>query len=467
MNGRGGLPRRGLWLEYAFALGVLVLLARALIMLRLNGYLPQPFFYEPSDTFMDWFNTAYWAHNTGAYESWRTIYPPLSFVLMLVLGKPACYVDADGLEVRDCDWVGMVSIHAFFVLNIVLIAWAFTKLDRRTAVPRAIALSTGMPMLCALERGNILLVCFTAVLLAFGPLLKSARLRWVFAGLAINFKVYLIAAVAAQLLKRRWLWFEGAMLATVIVYLVTYGILGAGTLGEIYTNITDYSGGFIAGQVLDVWNPVTYQPLISLLQGQTFPVSSIVGSRTAEIGLIVLPLIIRFGQLSVVLAAVAIWLRPEAVPNYRLAFFGIVMALISSEAGGYTQIMVVLFVFMERWRGVGRPVALICAYVLCLPGDIPIGYIPPLIRESYLGGMRVEVLYSVAIGMFLRPGLMIAIAVSLSAVTIREVWVDIRQQGWRTRWRYRRDWPMLPGVLRPRPIVRSPDGAATAVPDGS
>lgn len=452
MRTRGGMRTRGLWLEYAFALGVLALLARALVMLYLNGYLPQPFFYEPSDSFMDWFNTAYWSHNTGAYDSWRTIYPPLSFVVLRLLGKPSCYANTDGLEVRDCDWIGMVAIHAFFVLNIVLVAWAFIKLDRRTAVPRAVALSTGMPMLCALERGNILLLCFTAMLLAFGPLLTSARARWLAAGLAINFKVYLIAAVAAQLLKRRWLWFEGAMLATAIVYLVTYGVMGAGTLGEIYRNITDYSGGFVAAQVLDVWNPVTYQPLISLLQGQSFPVASIVGSRVAEVGLVILPLVTRLGQLSIVLAAAATWLRPEAVPTYRLAFFGTVLALISSEAGGYTQVMVVLFVFMEPWRGIGRPFALICAYLLCLPGDIPIGYIPPLIRESYLSGTRVEVQFSVAIGMFLRPGLMIAIAVALSAVTIRDVWADIRQQGWRNRWRYRRDWPLLPGVLRPRAI---------------
>lgn len=452
MTASGRSPRRGWWLESILGLGVALLLVRAMWWLYAYGQLPQPFFYEPSDTFMDWFNTAYWAHDKGAYDSWKTIYPPLSFVVLRFLGNPACYVGTEGLTSRDCDWLGLVAIHAIFAINIVLVALTFKKIDRRTALPRAFALAAGMPMLFALERGNILLLCFTAMLLGFGPLLRSARLRWLFVGIAINFKVYLVAALASQLLKRRWLWFEGALIATVIVYLLSYGILGAGTPREIYTNISDYSSGFIAAQVLDIWYSVTYQPLISLLEGQSFPVVAVLGSRPSEIGLVLLPIIVRLGQLSVVLAAAATWLRPEAVPTYRLAFFGTVLALISSEAGGYTQIMVILFVFMEPWKGIGRPLAIICCYILCMPGDISIGYIPPIIRDSFIVGRSVEVHYSIALGMFLRPGLLILVAISLSCVTLHDVWQDVRRQGWRMRWRYRHDWPLIPGVLRPRPI---------------
>lgn len=446
-------------------IGVAVLLIRAMWWLYVYGQLPQPFFYEPSDSFMDWFNTAYWAHDHGAYDSWRTIYPPLSFVVIRLMGKASCYVGAEGLPVRDCDWVGLVAIHAIFIVNIVLVAWSFLKIDRRTAVPRAFALATGMPTMFALERGNILLLCFTAMLLAYGPLLRSARWRWVFAGAAVNFKVYLIAAIAAQALKRRWLWVEGALLATIIIYLLSYGILGAGTPREIFSNITDYSSGFIAAQVLDIWFSVTYQPLISLLQGESFPTTNMLGSDVVEWGLFVVPLFVRIGQLSVIAAAIATWLRPEVVPPYRIAFFGTILALMTSEAGGYTETMVILFVFMEPWRGVGRSIAILCCYILCLPGDISVGYIPPIIRDSFLAGRSVEVQFGVGLGMFLRPGLMIVIAMSLSATTMRDVWIDIRAQGWRSRWRYRRDWPLLPGVQRPvRPLH---GGFATPTATGS
>lgn len=453
-----GSTRRSwtLWPEYLMALGVLLLIGRAMVILYLYGYLPQPFFYEPSDTYMDWFNTAYWARDPGAYDSWRTIYPPLSFVALRFMGKGSCYAGAEGLIARDCDWVGLVAIHAIFLVNMLLVALTFRKVDQRTAIPRAIALSAGLPMLYALERGNILLLCFTAMLLGFGPLLKSARLKWLFIGIAVNFKIYLVAAIASLLLRRRWLWFEGALIATVLVYLLSFGIIGAGTPREIITNIRDYSSGFVASQVLDIWYAVTYQPLISLLQGETFPVTGVVGSRTAEVGLSILPLLVRMGQASILAAAAATWLRPEVVPPHRIVFFGVAMALISSEAGGYTQMMVILFVFMESWRGVARPLAILICYILSLPGDIIIGDIPPIIRDSYLAGHQVEVYFGVGLGMFLRPALLILVAVTLSALTIKDVWVDIRLQGWKDRWRFRRDWPMLPGILRPRPPLRDP-----------
>jgi hypothetical protein len=59
--------------------------------------------------------------------------------------------------------------------------------------------------------------------------------------------------------------------------------------------------------------------------------------------------------------------------------------------------------------------------------------------------------------MFVRPGLVILLAVFLSWVTIVEVWKDVRMQGWKDRWRFRRDWPLLPGVLRPSPLHRAAD----------
>lgn len=450
------------WAEYVLAFAVLALLGRAGWTLYAYGYLPQPFFYEPSDTWMDWFNTAYWARDPGPYEVWGTIYPPLSFVVIRLFGINSCYgrsaLTSDMLTIRDCDWLGIVTIHVIFLMNIVLIALNFRKSDRGTAVPRTIALALGMPMMFALERGNILLLTFTCFLLAFGPLLRSARLRWLAAGLAINFKVYLLGAVFALLLKRRWRWVEGAMVATVLVYIISYVMLGTGTPMQLIANITRYSSGFEAGQVLDIWYSITYAPLISLLNGNIFPVTTAVGSQPAELGLIIIPLLVRAGQLSVLLAALAVWLRPEAVSPHRAIFLGTAMALISSEAGGYTQILIILLVFMEPWRGIARPIAIVLCYVLCFPADIIVGSVPPFVRDSYLAGRPVEIRMGVGLGMFLRPGVLIAIAIALSCSTIRDVWIDVREQGVRQRWRFRRDSALLPGVAKPEPPNRGGGG---------
>ncbi len=439
----------GWWVETLFACGVLALLVYCGWFFDQKGYLPQPFFYEPSDTFMDWFNTAYWSRDPGAYDSWRTIYPPLTFVVVRMLGFDRCYVSNEGLPSRDCDWLGIVAILTMFVINVVLCWLTFRKIDRRTAWQRTIALSMGMPMLFALERGNILLLTFTCFILALGPLLASARLRWLAAGLAINFKVYIVAAFAVLLLKRRWRWTEGVALATIGVYLVSYVIFGAGSPIEIYQNIANYSTGFAVSGLLDIYYSVTYQPLISLLEGMNFPVMRIIGSDLQETGLAVIVPLMRAGQVLIVVALAVSYLRPEVVTSTRLAALGICLALITSEAGGYTQILVIALVFMERWKGIARPVALVCCYLLCLPGDYVFGVSSDLWRQSWLSGFQVEIQIGVALGFFLRPGLLILIGISLSLSTINDVWRDIREQGWRSRWRLRGDTPLMPGVNRP------------------
>jgi hypothetical protein len=46
------MPRRGTWVEHLLAFGVAVLIGRAMYFLYWYGYLPQPFFYEPSDLYI-------------------------------------------------------------------------------------------------------------------------------------------------------------------------------------------------------------------------------------------------------------------------------------------------------------------------------------------------------------------------------------------------------------------------------
>ncbi|MFM7404065.1 MAG: hypothetical protein ACKO1N_08245 [Erythrobacter sp.] len=436
--------RLGWWVETFYAIAILALLVRVGILFFENGYLPQPFFFEPGDTFMDWYNSAYWARDPGAYDSWRTIYPPLTFVVLRLIGIDSCYASNEGLPSRDCDWVGIAAILFFFVINIILCFLTFHKIDRRTAVQRTIALGLGMPMLFALERGNVLLLTFPCMLLAFAPLLKSARLRWLAAGLAINFKVYLVAAFAVQIIKRRWRWTEGAAIATIGVYLLSYIAYGAGSPIEIYKNIYNYSSGFVASQVLDIYYSVTYQPLTSLLSGMSFPIMSVVGSDVTEIGLLVITIITRVGQGMILIALVACSIRPKPISPIRLAGLGMCLALISSEAGGYTQIMVMLFVFMERWKGIALPIALVCCYVLALPGEIVIGLTPQIWRESWLSEELVQINIGVGLGFFLRPGLLVLIGIALAATTIRDVWLEIERRGWSNRLPHRAALPAAP-----------------------
>lgn len=414
-------------------------------------YLPQPWFYEPSGTLMDWYSLVIWGHVPGAYDIAGTIYPPLSFVILKVFSNPNCYPRFEAEWARACDPIGVYALLGILLVNALITFKTFCKIDRRTYIPRALALSFGFPMMFALERGNLLLFCYTALILGCGPLLKSARLRWLFAGAAVNFKVYLIGVAAAPLLRRRWTQAEGIIIALIFVYLTTWAILGEGSPSQIFRNVTTYIGGFGAGGVLDLWYAGSFIPAISLLKGETFPVTSVLDSDIVDMSLLAVTIYLRLTQALIIFAAIAVWLRPEVVPPSRTYYLAISLALSSSEAGGYTQLLLLLFVFMEPWRGNLRKIAIVCAYLLCIPVEYRLSQIAPMARVSWLwdGGASVIVDYGVGLVAFIRLFLNYFITILLAVVTIKEVWLDVKSQGRAGRWRYRNDAPILPNIDTP------------------
>lgn len=433
-------PSGLLLMEWAFVIPIAMGLAYSAWYLSNYGYLPQPYFYEPYGTYMDFFSVAQYAHQEGAFDVFGSIYPPLSYVLLRWLSWAPCYLDNGAVEARSCDFVGIASLYLIFAINAVLIYLSFRKIDRRTAIPRSFALALGLPMTYTLERGNLLLFCFTCILLAYGPLLRSARLRWVFAGLAVNFKIYLVGTLFAQLLRRRWLWFEGALIATIVIYLVSFAIYGDGSPWQIYDNIALFAGGYKASTLLDLWYTNSLIPLRTLLEGDAqFPIVAAVGSSYVAIGLIAVKTIIIVTVASVVVASAATMWRPAAVPTFRVVYLSIAMAMATSELGGYTQIFTVFFVFMEAWRGIGRRLAIIMAYVLCIPLDVPLQFAAELYRESFLSGGPVVTQYWLSLGVFVRPVLLYLIAIALAMVTIRDVWAHAHTQP--------RRWPFVSGCL--------------------
>ena len=430
MTARSRKPS-GWWIERLLALAIAAGLAWCLGHLFYYKYFPTPFYWEAFDTWMDWFNTAFRAHQPGAYDEWGTIYPPLSFVVLRFLTYGGCYTFAEQFSSRACDWYGVTTLHLIYLLNIFLTARMLMKIDRRTAFPRAFALTAGLPMVFALERGNIILLAYTCVLLAYGPLLRSARWRWFFAACAINFKIYLIGTLFAQLLRRRWRWFEGAALATVVVYLMTFAILGDGTPTQIYDNIANFSSAFLSVTPLDIMYTSTYQPMLYVMQGNGFPVINMLGSGPVELVIFIVPILVYGTTALVVLAAIAAAFRPYAVPMHRLIFLSIIAAIISSETGMYTAMFVVLFVFMEPFRGPGRIWSIGVSDLISIPADVPLYYVPPLVRDTYLFGQTVIAEYMVGLAPFIRPGLLLSIAIAMSLVTLREVWDQLRLEGGR------------------------------------
>ncbi len=412
-------PRVRLWPlvpEMLLALAVLASVGWTLHFFLEFGYLPQPFVFDTNDTYMDWFNTAYWANNNGIYDVWRSIYPPLSFVFLDATSLPGCYLQSPFFA-RDCDWLARGTIYAFYFVDVVLAWVCFRRLDRRTAPMRTIAIAFGLPMLFTIERGNLILVAFAFFMIAHGPVTASRPWRWFAAAVTINFKPYLVLPMLAHAVKRDWRPLEIAGIATIALYLVTLALVGSGTPGELASNTANW----VVFQGAQVWNEVNYSTSYApfqMFRTLDIPLLQFVPSRLVETIEHTVPIVIRTTQLTALAALAAAWLQPKALPLHRISAILLGAYLVTQSPGGYTQLFLLFLVLMEPWKGAGAITAITAAYLLCLVGDWPLASVLDVTGTSWLGERTVTASFGLTAGHFIRPGLIVVIVWALSLDSI-------------------------------------------------
>lgn len=419
---RLGTSLRSRPVEWLFVVALVAGLVKAAVEFPWLGYLPLPFWPDPNDVYADGYSTAWWAFNGGEYETWKTVYPPLSFIVTKLLATGRCY-NADVGFARDCDWGLWTSLLAIYVLNAGLAFLTYRKSDRLSAIPRTMALMFGLPMLYAFEHLNLLVLAYTGLFIAFGIGIKSARLRWLGFAIAINLKIYLIVVLLGQLLKRRWRWVEGALIMAAGVYALSYAVRGDGSPLQVVRNIMIFSQDpNRAASWYFVFYASSYTSMVGFL-GSEFRLMPILGSWRLEFWADALTLLVLAVQALTLMTFVAIWLKPAPISRTRIAALCYLLVLISNETGGYTAAGAVFLVFFERWKGAGRIAALASAYLLCLALDLKVAPIGTHIVNGYFAGRPVWQDMWVTAGPFLRPGLMIVMQLGLIAAS----WNDLRR----------------------------------------
>ena len=398
----------------AFLAG-LVLIGVALAAWRLyrDGYLPQPFYYKPAQTLIDGYSTAFWANHAGAYDSWRTLYPPLSFVLLKAFSTPACY-RLDAISGRSCDPAPAMMLVGFFALNAALVYQTYRRADPRTALARAVAMALGLPMLYALERGNLLIPCFTAFILGYGDLLKTPWLRAVALAASINFKPYLLFSLIPFIQRRAWVWVLICGLAGLLIYLATYLIFQSGTPLQIWTNDARYGASPSQDHFADLYYATSDWPLIRSLKAGILSPAWLPAAMAGSLAL-ALTIVLRVTQAAACLLLIGGMFRPKAVDVRRFGAMAAAVSLTAFTTGsaGYASIFFLFLVFFEPWRGPVRVMILVFAYLLCVPVD---HIVLPLIHgpvESYLSGRTAAVEFGVSVGQLVRPAMMLAMLVGL------------------------------------------------------
>ncbi len=406
--------------EFAAAGVILAGIALAVWRFGQNGYLPQPFYFRVYDSLMDLYTTAYWANTPGAYTKWMSLYPPISFVFLKVFTIGRCYAMGD-IAGRSCDWLARFALLAFFVANIALVYATYRASDRRTAVPRTVAMALGLPMLYAIERGNLLVPCFTFFAIGFGGVVRRPWLRWLALAISINFKPYLVFSAAPFLAKRYWSWVIGCGVFSIVIYVITLFIFGSGWPSQIIGNQSNYSMAASKGFFLDVYYATSYWPLIRVLHAMPAGLQLASGPVSAFWSA-VLTAVLRGAQLGTLLCAVMAALRPAAVDARRFGALlaGVALTGFTTGSAGYAQIFLFFLVFFERWRGPARIAVLGGAYLLCVPFDIAL---IPVVHErvrSFLGGREVTTAFGLSVGQILRPGVLLVMQYGLIALNLAD-----------------------------------------------
>lgn len=135
-----------------------------------DSFLPRPFVLDKSNTFMDFYNPLSWVYNSLIYETTKTVYPPLNFVLLKLISFIFSYF---GIQQGSAEILRAQSaaFQMLLVGNYLLVAFISVyininnELDRFHSFILALSLAISTPVLFAIERGN--LIIFALLFLSF------------------------------------------------------------------------------------------------------------------------------------------------------------------------------------------------------------------------------------------------------------------------------------------------------------
>ena len=205
-----------------------------------NGYLPSPFLYNKADTFMDFYNTLYWSNNDGRYTEWKSVYPPLNFIILRLINfYPTGEITNNPFSLRENSSYLVLILIIFYLLSNVLILktkyWKEFNSNEKILIYLSLIISS--PVLFSIERGNLILICpaiFALVTICSG--IKRAF----YIALLINIKPYFIILNIYYIVKKDWKGLFNTLILSGAVFLITAILLGGEFYG-FFKNIFDFS----------------------------------------------------------------------------------------------------------------------------------------------------------------------------------------------------------------------------------
>lgn len=373
-----------------------------------NGYLPSPFIWDKSNTYMDFYNPLFWVIKDEFYASYNSVYPALNYFFLKIFSVviDRSYV-VNPFQLRD-DSLGLSIFLILMSLFIITIAvnigeWKKVK-EKKLIIFLALALSS--PVLYSLERGNLIFLglFFLALYLnACNPWAKA-----LFFGLLVNIKpyFYLLLILDANIYRFNWLALGRNILCSFIIF------FGLGWLAEVdFIKFFSSYLGFTSGSILS-WDgyvamPNTLATLIFIKK--TFMIFAGGGSYTFWDSLFKVLML-----LAPLLLLAACLLRPLKKNELCIGAL-IFIANFSPSTGGYIYLIYILLIPYLLDCKEYKILIYFILLIFCLPFDwvkvVQLNF--PIPFTSYLGDNNplIDIPVWVSLSSIIRPILNFSIMV--------------------------------------------------------
>ncbi len=369
----------------------------------LNGYLPSPFFYDKSDTFMDLFNALHWAYDDRRYTDWSSVYPPLNFIFLRFLDfvfAGAGYGAPEFMREQSSSLIGGLCLMYLTIPALVLKTnlWlGFSKIEK---ILLYFAIILSPPMLFALERGNMILLA--PILLAIALSNTGVR-RGASIAILINLKAYLALLLIYYVARRNWKDLAICVVMSGSIFLISGFILDKHFF-LFFPNLLNFSHGdgmFSLREMMAM--PSSISAFSYVLKSP-----AAVALASEQVNPTVIPIVVSIIEISkwVSLAIPLVVLFIKAPVMRDAEIFALLVVLISNMGvwvGGYTLIfyIVLIPVFISlhgRWLSIGILI------LLALPFDlVPLMQESIGIQYSYFSDSYTSVNWTLGLGSVIRP----------------------------------------------------------------
>jgi len=379
-----------------------------------NGYLPSPFIYDKSNTFMDFFNTLYWAYEEGRYSDWGSVYPPLGFIILRVIN----YIFAgplfgDSELIRDNSQFVIAGICLIYLAVPAIILsmkyWRVFLTSEKVLLYFIILLSS--PMLFTLERGNLILLAPIFLALAVSEI---GMVRSLSIALLINLKPYFALLLIYYFARKNWRGLTGCITISGLIFTIT-GLALDNNFLYFFINLFSFSQEaelFSLREVMALPSSISaFSYILNHPDGAIFAAGFLSPERVTI--LIYLIETLKWCALGIALAA--LFMRADKIPDAEI--FVLLVVFISNLGiwvGGYTYILyIALIPVVIKMRSNWLYIILIS--LISMPLDI----IPMLgdyigMQFSYLAGEKIEIYWTMGLGGILRPSANILLLMLLS-----------------------------------------------------